>query len=164
MRSIRSDHWPAWAGGAAIVTALLVSWLFEHNRARDRQVAREAEADVVQALQTLPADHPIIRRHGRFERLEGAGFERSPQGLGRSGIPLLMSRNAVFADSEAHLTIQVYGGRNLSVGPFHLYPNDASASDMQTTIRDDKIWFTRGTETTSGSLSVAVYHPRCPAR
>jgi len=150
-------------GAAAIAAVLLAPAILAWTRARDRQVASEAEAAVVQALKSLPADHPITRRHGQFLRLEGAGFERSPQGIGRSGIPILLSRHAVFSQTGAHLSISVHRNGGLPVGPFHMYPNEAWASGMKTTIRDGQIWFTRGAEQTSGSLSVAVYHPRCPA-
>jgi hypothetical protein len=43
-----------------------------------------------------------------------------------------------------------------------MFPNEAWASGMITTIRDGKLWFTRGAEHSAGSLSVDVYHPRCP--
>jgi len=159
----RSDRRWAWVGAAAIVAVLMVPAILAWTRARDRQVASEAEAEVVRALKSLPADHPITRRHGRFLRLEGVGFERSPQGTGRSGIPILLSRHAVFSQTGAHLSISVHPNGGLPVGPFHMHPDEAWASGMKTAVRDGHLWFSRGLENTSGSLSVDVYHPRCPA-
>jgi hypothetical protein len=160
----RGDRRWAWLGGAAIAVMLVALGYSGWSRLRDRQVASEAEADVVRALKALPSDHPIILRHGRFLRLEGNGFERSPQGIGRSGIPILLSRQAVFSQTGAKLTITVGRGQGLPVGPFHMYPSEASAAGMTTTIQDGKIWFASGAENTSGSISVSVYHPRCPAK
>ena len=157
----RSERRWAWVGGAAIATVIVAPGIVAWNRHRDRAVASAAEAEVVRALQALPADHPIIRRHGRFLRLEGAGFERSPQGVGRSGIPILLSRHAVFSDTGADLWISVGRGHDLPIG-FHMFPDEAWASGMKTTMQSGKLWFTKGAEHTAGTLHADVNHPRCP--
>src|SRR6185436_8154910 len=126
----RSDRWWAWLGGALIAAVVVAPGIGAWNRHRDRQVASDAESEVVQVLKSLPADHPIIRRHGRFLRLEGTGFERSPQGIGRSGIPILLSRHAVFSQTGPDLTIVVGRGQGLPVGTFHMYPSEALAGGM----------------------------------
>ncbi|MCI0357730.1 MAG: hypothetical protein L0211_04490 [Planctomycetaceae bacterium] len=158
----RGERRWAWVGAVVLAAALAAGLYFSWCRLRDRQVAGEAEAEVVRTLTSLPADHPITRRYGRFQRLEGAGFERSAGRLGLPTIPISIERRAVFDHAWSKLFISVKPGERLATTHLAMKPSEAEAAGLERTLQNGEIRFA-GWQYGCG-LWVEVSHPSCPRK
>ena len=158
----RGERRWAWVGAVVLAAALGAGLYFSWSRWRDRQVADESEAEVVRALTSLPADHPITSRYGRFQRLEGHGYKRSAGGLGLPTIPVSIERRAVFDKAWSKLFISVKPGERLAVGHLAMKPGEAEAAALEWTLQNGEMKFA-GWQYGCG-LWVEVSHPRCPRK
>jgi hypothetical protein len=158
----RDRRW-AWLGGAGLAAALFVAAFLSWAGLRDRQVAGEVESELVRQLKLLPADDPITRRYGPFLRLEGQGYQRKQHAIGSGWVPIAITRKAVFSKARAHVTILVHPGAAFRVESLKMFPDEASASGLQSYFHEGEIWFPDGTgRGDPGSLFIRAEHPRCP--
>jgi len=152
----------AWVGAFGLLAAVIAAAAIAWTKHRDRQVASEVEAAMVETLKSLPANNPIVLRYGMFVRLEGEGFERGAHALGLPTLPIVLERRAVFSGAWARLTIIVRPGTTLRLKSLSLRPSDAEAAGLTPINRDGELRFA-GWQYSCG-LQVQAEHPRCPNR